>query len=127
MSKKIMNIYGKIFIISIFYLALGTLISCTKSNEIEYGTYVNESNDSETLIINEDYIQFFNVNFDDFNDDLQKDFGVDFNLTNKLCNENSYTITDKKISIELMMGISVQFEFKEDYIIVNHQKFLLEG
>lgn len=127
MLKKIMNKYGRIFIICIICFVLVTLNSCAKANEIEYGTYVNESNNTETLILNVDYIQFFNVNFDDFNDDLQNDFGVDFNLTNMLSGENSYIINDNKISIELIMGFSVQFEFTEDYIVVNNQKFILEG
>lgn len=117
--KKIVTIFMLICMLSL------VLSGCSDST-ISYGTYQNENNADEQVIITESTIQFVNVSFDEFWEELSQDMGmVDFHLTDFMSGENAYTIKDGVLSVDVQLGIAVSFEFGKDYIIVNGENFKL--
>ena len=116
--KKIVTIFVLICMLSV------ALSGCSDPT-VTIGTYQNENNTEQQVIITENSIKFINVSFDEFNEELRQDMGIDFRLTNFMSGENAYTCKDGVLSVDVQLGISVSFEFGKDYIIVNEETFKL--
>ena len=115
----------QIVTIVVLICMLSVVLSGCGDSTVTLGTYQNENNAKEQVIITESSIQFVNVSFDDFNGELRQDMGIDFRLTNFMSGENAYTCKDGVLSVDVQLGISVSFEFGKDYIIVNGENFKL--
>ena len=116
--KKIITIIVLICMLSV------VLSGCGKST-VALGTYQNENNAEEQIIITENSIKFVNVSFDEFNEELRQDMGVDLRLTDFMSSENAYIIKDGVLSVDIGAGIAVSFECGKDFIIVNEKEFTL--
>lgn len=115
----------KIVTIFVLICMLSVVLSGCGNSTVTLGTYQNENNEEQQVIITESSIKFVNVSFDEFNEELRQDMGIDFRLTNLLSGENAYTCEDGVLSVDVQFGISVSFEFGKDYIIVNGENFKL--
>lgn len=104
---------------------LSLVLSGCGNTTVSLGTYQNENNAEEQVIITESTIKFVNVSFDDFNEELRQDMGVDLRLTDFMSGENSYTVKDGVLSVDIGSGIAVSFECGKDFIIVNEKEFKL--
>ena len=114
-------------IVTIFVLIcmLSVVLSGCGNSTVTLGTYQNENNAEEQVIIAESTIKFVNVSFDEFNEELRQDMGIDFRLTNFMSSENAYTCKDGVLSVDIGTDIAVSFEYGKDYIIVNETTFKL--
>ena len=115
----------KIVTIVLLICTLSLVLSGCGNTTVSFGTYQNENNAEEQVIITESSIKFVNVSFDDFNEELRQDMGEDLRLTDFMSAENAYTCKDGVLSVDVQLGISVSFEFGKDYIIVNEETFKL--
>lgn len=115
----------KIVTIVVLICMLSLVLSGCGNSTVILGTYQNENNAEEQVIITESTIKFVNVSFDEFNEELRQDMGVDFRLTEFMSGENAYTCQDGALSVDVQFGISVTFEYGKDYIIVNGETFKL--
>ena len=115
----------KIVTIVVLICLLSVALSGCGSSTVTLGTYQNENNAEQQVIITESSIKFVNVSFDEFNEELRQDMGVDFRLTEFMSGENAYTCKDGVLSVDVQLGISVSFEYGKDYIIVNGETFKL--
>ena len=104
---------------------LSVVFSGCSNTTVSLGTYQNENNAEQQVIITENSIQFVNVSFDEFNEELRQDMGMDFRLTNFMSGENAYTCKDGVLSVDIESAISVSFEYGKDCIIVNGENFKL--
>lgn len=115
--------------VTIFVLIcmLSVVLSGCGNSTVALGTYQNENNAEEQVIIKESSIKFVNVSFDELNEELRQDMGIDCSLTNFMSGENPYTCKDGvlTVDVQLYITISVSFEFGKDYIIVNGESFKL--
>ena len=116
--KKIVAIVVLIYMLSIALSGCG-------NTAVSLGTYQNENNAEEQAIITENSIKFVNVSFDEFNEELRQDMGVDLRLTNFLSGENAYTVKDGVLSVDIGSDIAVSFEYGKDFIIANEKEFKL--
>lgn len=115
----------KIVTIVVLICMLSVVLSGCGASTVTLGTYQNESNAEQQVIITENSIKFINVSFDEFNEELRQDMGIDFRLTDYMSGENAYTVKDGVLSVDVQLGISVSFEYGKDYIIVNEENFKL--
>lgn len=115
----------KIVAIVLLICSLSLALSGCGASTVTLGTYQNESNAEQQVIITENSIKFINVSFDEFNEELRQDMGIDFRLTDYMSGENAYTVKDGVLSVDVQLGISVSFEYGKDYIIVNGENFKL--
>ena len=115
----------KIVTIVVLICMLSVVLSGCGNTAVSFGTYQNENNAEEQVIITESTIKFVNVSFDDFNEELHQDMGVDLRLTDFMSGENAYTIKDGVLSVGIGTDIAVSFEYGKDYIIVNGTNFKL--
>ena len=115
----------KIVTIVLLICTLSLVLSGCGNTTVSLGTYQNENNAEEQVIITESSIKFVNVSFDDFNEELRQDMGVDLRLTDFMSGENSYTVKDGVLSVDVGSGIAVSFECGKDFIIVNEKEFKL--
>ena len=115
----------KIVTIVVLICMLSVVLSGCGNTTISLGTYQNENNAEEQVIITENTIQFVNVSFDEFNEELRQDMGVDLRLTDFLSSENSYIVKDGVLSVDIGSDIAVSFEYGKDFIIVNEKEFKL--
>lgn len=115
----------KIVTIVLLICMLSVVLSGCSDSTVSFGTYQNENNAEQQVIITESTIQFVNVSFDDFNEELRQDMGIDFRLTDFMSGENAYTCKDGVLSVDVQLGISVSFEYGKDFIIVNGENFKL--
>lgn len=115
----------KIVTIVVLICMLSVVLSGCGASTVTLGTYQNESNKEQQVIITESTIQFVNVSFDEFNEELRQDMGIDFRLTDFMSGENAYTCKDGVLSVDVQLGISVSIEYGKDYIIVNGETFKL--
>ncbi len=115
----------KIVTIVMLICALSLVLSGCSDSTVSFGTYQNENDTEKQVIITENSIQFINVSFDEFNEELRQDMGVDLRLTNFLSGENAYMCKDGVLSVDIESAISVSFEYGKDYIIVNGENFKL--
>ena len=115
----------KIVTIAMLICMLTLVLSGCGNASVSFGTYQNENNAEEQVIITENTIKFVNVSFDDFNEELRQDMGVDLRLTEFMSGENSYTVKDGVLSVDIGSDIAVSFEYGKDYIIVNKSNFKL--
>ncbi|MBR3919175.1 MAG: hypothetical protein IKJ59_10630 [Clostridia bacterium] len=104
---------------------LSVVFSGCSNTTVSLGTYQNENNTEQQVIITENSIKFINVSFDEFNEKLRQDMGVDLRLTDFMSSENSYTVKDGVLSVDIGSDIAVSFEYGKDYIIVNEKEFKL--
>ena len=116
--KKIVTIVLLICTLSL------VLIGCGNTT-VSLGTYQNKNNAEEQVIITESSIKFVNVSFDELNEELSQDMGADLRLTDFMSGENSYTVKDGVLSVDIGSDIAVSFEYGKDYIIVNEKEFKL--
>ena len=115
----------KIATIFVLICMLSVVLSGCGNSTVTLGTYQNENNVEQQVIITESSIKFVNVSFDEFNEELRQDMGVDFRLTEFMSGENAYTCKDGALSVDVQFGISVTFEYGKDYIVVNGETFKL--
>ena len=115
----------KIVTIAVLICMLSVVISGCGASAVTLGTYQNENNTEQQVIITENSIKFINVSFDEFNEELRQDMGIDFRLTDYMSGENAYTVKDGVLSVDVQLGISVSFEYGKDYILVNGENFKL--
>lgn len=115
----------KITTIVVFIGILSFLLCGCGASTVTLGTYQNENNAEQQAIITENSIKFINVSFDDFNEELRQDMGIDFRFTDFMSGENTYTVKDGVLSVDVQLSISVSFEYGKDYIIVNGENFKL--
>lgn len=115
----------KLVTIVVLICILSLVLSGCGNTAVSLGTYQNENNAEEQVIITESSIKFVNVSFDDFNEELRQDMGVDLRLTDFMSGENSYTVKDGVLSVDVASAIAVSFEYGKDYIIVNEKEFKL--
>ena len=115
----------KIVAIVVLICMLTLVLSGCGDATVALGTYQNENNAEEQVIITESTIKFVNVSFDEFNEELRQDMGVDLRLTDFMSSENAYTIKDGVLSVDIGSGIAVSFECGKDFIIVNEKEFKL--
>ena len=115
----------KIVTIAVLICMLTLVLSGCGNSSVSFGTYQNENNAEEQVIITENSIKFVNVSFDEFNEELRQDMGVDLRLTDFMSSENAYTIKDGVLSVDIGSGIAVSFECGKDFIIVNEKEFKL--
>ena len=115
----------KIVTIVVLICMLSVVLSGCGNSTVTLGTYQNESNAEQQVIITENSIKFINVSFDEFNEELRQDMGIDFRLTDYMSGENAYMCKDGVLSVDVQLGISVSFEYGKDYIIVNGENFKL--
>lgn len=117
----------KITIILIIISIVGViLLTGCGQQKLSTGTYVNENNSNESIVVYKDTIKFNNLNFDDLNEELKKDMGFDFKLTETLSKNNSYSIDKSNIIVDVANIVSLNFEFKDKVIYVNNKKFVLQ-
>ena len=119
MKKNLLIIIG----VLICTLSLG-LSGCSDTT-VTLGTYQNENNAEQQVIITESTIKFVNVSFDELNEELSQDMGADLRLTDFMSAENAYTCKDGALSVDVATAVSVSFEYGKDYIIVNGVNFKL--
>ena len=115
----------KIVTIVVLICMLSVVLSGCGNSTVALGTYQNENNAEGQVIITENTIQFVNVSFDEFNEELRQNMGVDLHLTNFMSDENTYTVKDGFLSVDIGWDIAISFEYGKDYIIVNEEKFKL--
>ena len=115
----------KIVTIVVLICMLSLVLSGCGNTTVSLGTYQNENNAEEQVIITESSIKFVNVSFDDFNEELRQDMGVDLGLTDFMSAENAYTCKDGVLSVDVASAIAVSFEYGKDFIIVNEKEFKL--
>ena len=115
----------KIVTIVVLICMLSLVLSGCGNTTVSLGTYQNENNVEEQVIITEKTIQFVNVSFDEFNEELRQDMGVDLRLTDFLSRENAYTVKDGVLSVYIGKDIAVSFEYGKDFIIINEKEFKL--
>ena len=115
----------KIVTIVVLICMLSLVLSGCGNTAVSLGIYQNENNAEEQVIITESTIKFVNVSFDEFNEELRQDMGVDLRLTDFLSSENSYTVKDGVLSVDIGSDIAVSFEYGKDFIIVNEKEFKL--
>lgn len=115
----------KIVTIVVLICMLSLALSGCGNTAVSLGTYQNENNAEEQVIITENSIKFVNVSFDEFNEELHQDMGVDLRLTDFMSGENAYTVKDGVLSVDIGSAIAVTFEYGKDYIIVNGINFKL--
>ena len=115
----------RIATIFVLICMLSVVLSGCGNSTVTLGTYQNENNAEEQVIITESSIKFVNVSFDDFNEELRQDMGVDLRLTDFLSSENAYTVKDGVLSVDIGSDIAVSFEYGKDFIIVNEKEFKL--
>lgn len=115
----------KIVTIVVLICMLSVVLSGCGASTVTLGTYQNEHNAEQQVIITENSIKFINVSFDEFNEELREDMGVDFRLTDFMSGENPYTCKDGILSVAVQLGISVSIEYGKDHIIVNGENFKL--
>ena len=115
----------KIVTIVVLICMLSLVLSGCGNTAVSLGTYQNENNAEEQIIITENSIKFVNVSFDDFNEELRQDMGVDLRLTEFMSGENAYTLKDGVLSVDIGTDIAVSFEYGKDFIIVNEKEFKL--
>lgn len=115
----------KIVTIVVLICMLSVVLSGCGASTVTLGTYQNENNAEAQVIITESTIKCVNVSFDEFNEELRQDMGVDFRLTEFMSGENAYTVKDGILSVDVQFGIAVTFECGKDYIIVNGETFKL--
>ena len=115
----------KIVTIAVLICMVSLVLSGCGNTTVSLGTYQNENNAEEQVIITENTIQFVNVSFDEFNEELRQDMGLDLRLTNFMSDENAYTVKDGVLSVDIGSDIAVSFEYGKDYIIVNGKHFKL--
>lgn len=115
----------KVLSIVVLICMLSVVLSGCGNSTVTLGTYQNENNAEEQVIITESTIKCVNISFDEFNEELRQDMGIDFRLTNFMSGENAYTCKDGVLSVDVQFGISVTFEYGKDYIIVNGETFKL--
>ena len=115
----------KIVTIVVLICMLSLVLSGCGNSTVTLGTYQNENNAEQQVIITESTIKFVNVSFDEFNEELRQDMGIDFRLTNFMSGENAYTCKDGALSVDVATAVSVSFEYGKDYIIVNGVNFKL--
>lgn len=111
--------------IVILLCVLSLALSGCGASAVTLGSYQNANDAEQKVIITENTIQFVNVSFDDFNEELRQDVGIDFRLTDFMSGENAYTCKDGVLSVDVQFGIAVTFECGKDYIIVNGETFKL--
>ena len=116
--KKIVTIFVLICMLSVVF-------SGCSNTTVSLGTYQNENNAEQQVIVTENGIKFINVSFDEFNEELRQDMGEDLHLTDFMSAENAYTCKDGALSVDVATAVSVSFEYGKDYIIVNGVKFKL--
>ncbi len=104
---------------------LGLVLSGCGDHSVSFGTYLNENNAGEQVVITQNSIRFVNVSFDGFNDELRRDMEADLRLTDFLSGENAYTFKDGVLSVDIGAAMAVSFECGKDHIIVNGEKFNL--
>lgn len=115
----------KIITIVVLICMMSVVLSGCGNSTVTSGTYQNENNAEEQVIITENSIKFVNVSFDEFNEELRQDMGVDLRLTEFMSGENSYTVKDGVLSVDIGSDIAVSFEYGKDFIIVNEEEFKL--
>ena len=71
----------KVLSIVVLICMLSVVLSGCGNSTVTLGTYQNENNAEEQVIITESSIKFVNVSFDDFNEELRQDMGEDLRLT----------------------------------------------
>lgn len=115
----------KIVTIVVLTCMLSLVLSGCGNTTVSLGTYQNENNAEEQVIITESTIKFINVSFDELNEELSQDMGADLRLTDFMSAENAYTCKDGALSVDVATAVSVSFEYGKDYIIVNGVNFKL--
>ena len=115
----------KIITIVVLICMMSVVLSGCGNSTVTSGTYQNENNAEEQVIITGNSIKFVNVSFDEFNEELRQDMGVDLRLTEFMSGENSYTVKDGVLSVDIGSDIAVSFEYGKDFIIVNEEEFKL--
>ena len=115
----------KIVTVVMLICMLSLALSGCSNPTVTLGTYQNENNAEEQVVITENSIQFINVSFDEFNEELRQDMGTDIHLTDFLSGENAYTCKDGVLSVDIESAISVSFEYGKNCIIVNGENFKL--
>ena len=115
----------KIVTIVVLICMLSLVLSGCGNTTVSLGTYQNENNAEQQVIITESGIKFVNVSFDELNEELSQDMGADLRLTDFMSAENAYTCKDGALSVDVATAISVSFEYGKDYIIVNGVNFKL--
>jgi len=116
--KKTVHILVLICLLSL------VLCGCGDST-ISIGTYQNESKSEEQIIITETTIQFVNVSLEDFSEKMYQELGLNLNMTDYLSCENAYTTEDGVLKIEIVPGLSISFNYGNNYISVNEEIFKL--
>lgn len=114
-----------IVIVAVLICMLCLALSGCSDSAVSLGTYRNENNAEEQIIITQNNIQFINVSFDEFNKELHQDMGADIRLTDFLSGENAYTVKDGVLSVDIGSAIAVSFEYGKNYIFVNGKDFRL--
>lgn len=104
---------------------LGLVLSGCNNSSVSFGTYLNENNAGEQVVITQNSIRFVNVSFNGFNDELRRDMEADLRLTDFLSGENAYTFKDGVLSVDIGAAIAVSFKCGKGHIIVNGEKFNL--
>jgi len=129
MFKKILIKKSKlIFLLSLFFSI--TLIGCQKKEKIFFGTYINENNSNQEIIISEEYISFKNLDFTSFNSEILESIGINADLNNLFNGENNkhrYLFVDNQIKIEVLNIASIIFDVIDEKIIVNKEKFIYKN
>ncbi len=115
----------KIVTMVVIICMLSLALSGCSNSTVSVGTYQNENNVEEKVIITQNSIQFVNVSFDEFNEELRQDIGIDLSLTTFMSGENAYTFKDGVLSVDIGFGLAVSFEYGKDYITVNGVNFKL--
>ena len=115
----------KIVTIFVLICLLFVVLSGCGNSTVTSGTYQNENNAEQQVIITESGIKFVNVSFDELNEELSQDMGADLRLTDFMSAENAYTCKDGALSVDVATAVSVSFEYGKDYIIVNGVNFKL--
>ena len=115
----------KIVTMFVLICMLSVVLSGCGNSTVTLGTYQNENNAEQQVIITESGIKFVNVSFDELNEELSQDMGADLRLTDFMSAENAYTCKDGALSVDVATAVSVSFEYGKDYIIVNGVNFKL--
>lgn len=122
MKVKSLKLSLVLLLIIIFSFAL---IGCN-NNRLVYGTYIDENSPDSSVVITEDYIKCVNVDFTQLNEDIKKDLNVDMMLNTQMNREKEYTYKDGKITVNIMTGIELSFDYSNKKIKISQAEYTLK-
>ena len=110
MKKRYLIIF---IIVSLFSVLM--LTGCNDDGPLIYGTYVNENNPEEKIVLTEDYIEFVNIDWSKIESDYKALLDIDVSLDEILSGHQDYRyrVTERGPALSVYVshdiGLSLQY------------------